>query len=147
MPFPGAHSCNDPIYRIVIVAIRCADRPAVVLRGHQPEGRPHRPLSLCHGRPGRPIANRMPNDTLNAPSVHRARSIATKAMVLYYLESHDLKQVESDDFTLRRQKNSQDSVIVSNPLPQQWRPMRTRARRQTRRLAQRSRRSSRMRMR
>jgi hypothetical protein len=39
----------------------------------------------------------------------------TKAMVLYCLESHDLKQVESDDFTLRRQKNSQDSVIVSNP--------------------------------
>ena len=39
----------------------------------------------------------------------------TKSMVLYYLESHDLKQVESDDFTLRRQKNSQDSVIVSNP--------------------------------
>ena len=39
----------------------------------------------------------------------------TKAMVLYYLESHDLKQLESDDFTLRRQKNSQDSVIVSNP--------------------------------
>jgi hypothetical protein len=39
----------------------------------------------------------------------------TKAMVLYYLESHDLKQVESDDFTLRRQKNSQDSVIVSSP--------------------------------
>jgi hypothetical protein len=36
-------------------------------------------------------------------------------MVLYYLESHDLKQIESDDFTLRRQKNSQDSVIVSNP--------------------------------
>jgi hypothetical protein len=26
----------------------------------------------------------------------------TKSMVLYYLESHDLKQVESDDFTLRR---------------------------------------------
>jgi hypothetical protein len=39
----------------------------------------------------------------------------TKSMVLYYLESHDMKQVESDDFTLRRQKNSQDSVIVSNP--------------------------------
>ena len=39
----------------------------------------------------------------------------TKSMVLYYLESHDLKQIESDDFTLRRQKNSQDSVIVSNP--------------------------------
>jgi hypothetical protein len=39
----------------------------------------------------------------------------TKSMVLYYLESHDLKQVETDSFTLRRQKNSQDSVIVSNP--------------------------------
>jgi hypothetical protein len=39
----------------------------------------------------------------------------TKSMVLYYLESHDLKQVESDDFTLRRQKNSQDTVFVTNP--------------------------------
>jgi hypothetical protein len=38
----------------------------------------------------------------------------TKAMVLYYLESHDLKQLESDNFTLRRQKNSQDTVIISN---------------------------------
>jgi hypothetical protein len=38
----------------------------------------------------------------------------TESMVLYYLESHDLKQVESDDFTFRRQKNSQDSVIVRN---------------------------------
>jgi hypothetical protein len=36
----------------------------------------------------------------------------TESMVLYYLESHDLKQIESDDFTFRRQKNSQDSVIV-----------------------------------
>ncbi|HEY2038205.1 MAG TPA: siphovirus Gp157 family protein [Edaphobacter sp.] len=39
----------------------------------------------------------------------------TKGMVLYYLESHDLKQFETDDTTLRRQKNSQDTVIVSNP--------------------------------
>ena len=39
----------------------------------------------------------------------------TKAMVLCYLESHDLKQFETEDTTLRRQKNSQDSVIVSNP--------------------------------
>lgn len=36
-------------------------------------------------------------------------------MVLYYLESHDLKQLETEDTTLRRQKNSQDSVIVTNP--------------------------------
>ena len=39
----------------------------------------------------------------------------TKAMVLCYLESHDLKQFETEDTTLRRQKNSQDSVVVSNP--------------------------------
>ena len=39
----------------------------------------------------------------------------TKAMVLYYLESHDLKQLETEDTTLRRQKNSQDSVLVTNP--------------------------------
>jgi hypothetical protein len=36
----------------------------------------------------------------------------TESMVLYYLESHNLKQLETDDFTFRRQKNSQDSVIV-----------------------------------
>jgi hypothetical protein len=35
-------------------------------------------------------------------------------MVLHYPENHDLKQLETDDFTLRRQKNSQDSVIVRN---------------------------------
>jgi hypothetical protein len=40
----------------------------------------------------------------------------TESMVLYYLESHDLKQLETDDFTFRRQKNSQDSVIVRNAL-------------------------------
>jgi hypothetical protein len=38
----------------------------------------------------------------------------TESMVLYYLESHDLKQLETDDFTFRSQKNSQDSVIVRN---------------------------------
>jgi hypothetical protein len=42
------------------------------------------------------------------------KSDRTKSMVLYYLEGHDLRQLESDLFTLRRQKNSQDSVIVSN---------------------------------
>jgi PRTRC genetic system protein C len=36
----------------------------------------------------------------------------TESMVLYYLESHDLKQLETDDFSFRRQKNSQDSVIA-----------------------------------
>ena len=38
----------------------------------------------------------------------------TKQMVLYYLESHNLARLESSETTLRRQKNSQDSVIVAN---------------------------------
>ena len=38
----------------------------------------------------------------------------TESMVLYYLESHNLKHLETDDFTFRRQKNSQDSIIVKN---------------------------------
>lgn len=38
----------------------------------------------------------------------------TKQMVLYYLESHNLTQLETDDTTLRRQRNSQDSVIVKD---------------------------------
>jgi Siphovirus Gp157 len=40
----------------------------------------------------------------------------TESMVLYYLESHNLKRFESDDFTSRRQKNSQDSVIVRDAI-------------------------------
>jgi Siphovirus Gp157 len=39
----------------------------------------------------------------------------TQEMVLYYLASHDLKKLESQEFTLRRQKNSQDSVKITQP--------------------------------
>ena len=39
----------------------------------------------------------------------------TREMVLYYLASHDLKKVESHEFTLRRQKNSQDTVKITQP--------------------------------
>lgn len=38
----------------------------------------------------------------------------TKNMVLYYLLSRDLKKIEGQQFTLRAQKNSQDSVRVTN---------------------------------
>jgi len=34
----------------------------------------------------------------------------TKSMVLYYLRSRDLKKIEGREFTLRIQRNSQDSV-------------------------------------
>src|ERR1700756_1049963 len=39
----------------------------------------------------------------------------TESMVLYYLASHDLKKVESHEFTLKRNKNSQDSVVITLP--------------------------------
>ena len=47
----------------------------------------------------------------------RARATAnkvdrTKAMVLFYLMSRDLKKIEGREFTLRIQKNSQDSVRI-----------------------------------
>ena len=49
----------------------------------------------------------------------RARAAAgkverTKNMVLYYLMSRDLKAIEGREFTLRAQKNSQDSVRISD---------------------------------
>src|ERR1700722_5521545 len=49
----------------------------------------------------------------------RARAAAnkverTKNMVLYYLLSRDLKKVEGQQFTLRVQKNSQDSVRITD---------------------------------
>jgi Siphovirus Gp157 len=41
-------------------------------------------------------------------SEHKAAQ--TKYMVMYYLKSRDLKKIEGREFTLRIQKNSQDSV-------------------------------------
>jgi hypothetical protein len=49
----------------------------------------------------------------------RARAVAgkverTKNMALYYLLSRDLKKIEGYQFTLRAQKNSQDSVRITD---------------------------------
>ncbi len=49
----------------------------------------------------------------------RARAAASKIertrnMVLYYLLSRDLKKIEGRQFTLRAQKNSQDSVKITD---------------------------------
>ena len=51
--------------------------------------------------------------------IDRARAAAgkmeqTKNMVLYYLLSRDLKKIEGYQFTLRAQKNSQDSVRITD---------------------------------
>ena len=58
----------------------------------------------------------------------RARATAgkverTKIMVLYYLLSRDLKKIEGYQFTLRAQKNSQDSVRITDEaaLPKSYR--------------------------
>jgi len=39
----------------------------------------------------------------------------TKLLVLYFLESRNLTKMEGPQFTLRRQKNSVDSVRIQNP--------------------------------
>jgi len=38
----------------------------------------------------------------------------TKKMILYYLRSRDLRKIEGREFTLRSQKNSQDSVVITD---------------------------------
>jgi hypothetical protein len=38
----------------------------------------------------------------------------TRSMVLYYLGSRDLRKIEGREFTLRSQKNSQDSVLITD---------------------------------
>lgn len=38
--------------------------------------------------------------------------LRTKGMVLYYLKSRDLRKIEGKEFTLRLQKNSQESVRI-----------------------------------
>jgi hypothetical protein len=52
-----------------------------------------------------------------AARAKRAQSKIERAesMVLYYLASHDLKKIESHEFTLKRNKNSQDTVEISQP--------------------------------
>jgi Siphovirus Gp157 len=63
----------------------------------------------------------------------RARAAAgkverTKNMVLYYLLSRDLKKIEGYQFTLRAQKNSQDSVRILDEanLPMAYRTLEAR---------------------
>ena len=42
--------------------------------------------------------------------ISERKATQTKYMVMYYLRSRDLKKIEGREFTLRIQKNSQDSV-------------------------------------
>jgi hypothetical protein len=47
----------------------------------------------------------------------------TKSMVMYYLKSRELKKIEGQEFTLRIQKNSQDSVrfLEETQIPMRFR--------------------------
>jgi len=51
-------------------------------------------------------ANRLQERARNS----ERKASQTKYMVIYYLKSRDLKKIEGREFTLRIQKNSQDSV-------------------------------------
>lgn len=41
-----------------------------------------------------------------------SKTLRTKSMVLYYLMSRGLRKIEGPEFTLRRQANPQDSVVI-----------------------------------
>ena len=43
-----------------------------------------------------------------------AKVVSTKNMVLYFLMSRELKKIEGKEFTLRMQKNSQDSIEITD---------------------------------
>jgi hypothetical protein len=43
-----------------------------------------------------------------------AKVVSTKNMVLYFLATRGLKKIEGEEFTLRLQKNSQDSVEITD---------------------------------
>jgi hypothetical protein len=43
-----------------------------------------------------------------------AKGISTRNMVLYFLAARGLKKIEGKEFTLRMQKNSQDSVEITD---------------------------------
>ena len=43
-----------------------------------------------------------------------AKVVSTKNMVLYFLAARGLKKIEGQEFTLRLQKNSQDSVEITD---------------------------------
>ncbi|GGG86562.1 siphovirus Gp157 family protein [Edaphobacter dinghuensis] len=41
-----------------------------------------------------------------------SKTLRTKSMVLYYLKGRSLKRIEGVEFTLRCQRNAQDSVVI-----------------------------------
>ena len=43
-----------------------------------------------------------------------AKIVSTKNMVLYFLAARGLKKIEGKEFTLRLQKNSQDSIEITD---------------------------------
>jgi len=56
-----------------------------------------------------------PRQHVSATGTSRRRQGgANEEMVLYYLMSRDLKAIEGREFTLRAQKNSQDSVRITD---------------------------------
>ena len=54
-----------------------------------------------------------------------AKIVGTKNMVLYFLAARGLKKIEGKEFTLRLQKNSQDSVEImdANQVPTPYREL------------------------
>jgi hypothetical protein len=70
---------------------------------------------LCASwKPENSIAGASPRGLRDRARAAAGKVERTKNMVLYYLLSRDLKKIEGYQFTLRAQKNSQDSVRITD---------------------------------
>ena len=65
-------------------------------------------------KPENSIAGASPRGLADRARAAAGKVERTKNMVLYYLLSRDLKKIEGYQFTLRAQKNSQDSVRITD---------------------------------
>jgi hypothetical protein len=71
--------------------------------------------ALCASwKPENSIAGASPRGSADRARAAAGKVERTKNMVLYYLLSRDLKKIEGYQFTLRAQKNSQDSVRITD---------------------------------
>jgi hypothetical protein len=85
-----------------------------VLPGERRVRRPHRPVHSGDGSPG-DLLQRGSSPLAARGKTAENKVEQTKAFVLYFLETHELTKMEGKQFTLRRQKNSQDSVRLLDP--------------------------------
>jgi hypothetical protein len=84
-----------------------------VLRGRKREGRQDRPVPNSDGKQDEILRQQGDRFQARARSAD-AKIVRTKNKVLYFLATRGLKKIEGREFSLRLQKNSQDSVEITD---------------------------------